>query len=266
MGRCDLGHINFEPESVKKEARVTCFSVMTADNIRPFAQRTTMSLVKKTGKGTCGRALPWLLLICVSGLILSGCQASADSSNRGKQVFATCSECHGESGEGNPAIGAPNIAGMPEWYIETELHKFRSGVRGAQFEDIEGMRMRPMSLSLANDDEVKAVAAYVASLPPVAHAPILGGDPQAGKRRYALCSGCHGPSGSGNEAVKAPRLAGVDDWYLATELKKFHNGVRGADPNDVEGSAMAPMTRALNNDKVIRDLAAYASTLKETKP
>jgi cytochrome c oxidase subunit 2 len=62
--------------------------------------------------------------------------------------------------------------------------------------------------------------------------------------------------------VKAPRLAGVDDWYLATELKKFHNGVRGADSNDVEGSAMAPMTRALNNDKVIRDLAAYASTLK----
>ena len=74
-------------------------------------------------------------------------------------------ECHGESGEGNPAIGAPNIAGMNEWYIETELHKFRSGVRGAEFNDVEGMRMRPMSLSLANDDEVKAVAAVCGSLP-----------------------------------------------------------------------------------------------------
>ena len=224
-----------------------------------------MPLVKKTIRIQSDRALPWLLLICISGLVLSGCQANADSAARGKQLFATCAECHGESGEGNPAIGAPNIAGMNAWYIETELHKFRAGVRGAQFEDMEGMRMRPMSLSLANDDDVKAVAGYVASLPQISHAPILGGDPQAGKRRYALCSGCHGPTGSGNEAVKAPRLAGVDDWYLATELKKFHNGVRGADPNDTEGSAMAPMTRALNNDKVIRDLAAYVSTLKGAK-
>ena len=238
---------------------------MTADNIRDFALRINMSLVKKTIQIQSDRALPWLLLMCISGLVLSGCQANADSAARGKQLFATCSECHGESGEGNPAIGAPNIAGMNAWYIETELHKFRAGVRGAEFDDMEGMRMRPMSLSLANDDEVKAVAAYVASLPQVPHAPILGGDPAAGKRRYALCSGCHGPSGSGNEAVKAPRLAGVDDWYLATELKKFHNGVRGANPNDIEGSAMAPMTRALNNDKVIRDLADYASTLKGTK-
>jgi cytochrome c oxidase subunit 2 len=228
-----------------------------------------MALAKNNVHPTSGRALPWLLLVCVSVLILNGCQASADSPNRGKQLFATCSECHGESGEGNAAIGAPNIAGMNAWYIETELHKFRAGVRGAEFDDMEGMRMRPMSLSLENDADVKAVAGYVASLPPVPHPPILGGDPLLGKRRYALCSGCHGPSGSGNEAIKAPRLAGVDDWYLATELKKFHNGVRGADPRDVEGSAMAPMTRALNNDKVIRDLSAYASTLKgikETNP
>jgi cytochrome c oxidase subunit 2 len=221
-----------------------------------------MSFSKKALQTTFARKLQSFFLLAIAATVLSGCQAQADSASRGKQVFATCAECHGESGEGNPAIGAPNIAGMNEWYIETELHKFRSGIRGAQFDDLEGMRMRPMSLSLKNDDDVKAVATYVASLPPVVHAPILGGDPQAGKRRYALCSGCHGPNGAGNEAVKAPRLAGVDDWYLATELKKFHNSVRGADPNDTEGSAMAPMTRALNNDKVIRDLAAYVSTLK----
>ena len=206
-----------------------------------------------------------LTLVVWAVVILGGCQAGAreDSANRGKELFATCSECHGEHGEGNYAIGAPNIAGMNAWYIETELHKFRAGLRGAQFDDVEGMRMRPMSLSLASDTDVKSVAAYVASLPPVRHAPVLGGDAQAGKRRYAVCSGCHGPGGAGNEAVHAPRLAGVDDWYLSTELKKFHNGVRGADPNDVEGSAMAPMTRALNNNKVIDDLSAYVSTLKE---
>jgi cytochrome c oxidase subunit 2 len=220
--------------------------------------------LRKTLKTNSERSIDWLLFVAIAGMILSGCQAGAreDSMSRGKELFATCSECHGPQGEGNFAIGAPNIAGMNEWYIETELRKFRAGVRGAEFDDIEGMRMRPMSLSLNGDADVKAVAQYVASLPQVRHEPILGGDAQAGKRRYALCSGCHGPAGSGNEAVKAPRLAGVDDWYIATELKKFHNGVRGADPNDTEGSAMAPMTRAFNNDKVIHDVAAYVSTLK----
>ena len=62
--------------------------------------------------------------------------------------------------------------------------------------------------------------------------------------------------------MKAPRLAGLDDWYLATELKKFKGGVRGADPRDEEGSAMAPMAQSLANEKVIRDMAAYISTLK----
>ena len=157
-------------------------------------------------KKNSGQAVPMILLLCVLTIAVGGCQANADSASRGKQIFATCAECHGESGEGNFSIGAPNIAGMNAWYLETELHKFRAGVRGAQFDDLEGMRMRPMSQSLQNDDEVKAVAAYVASLPPVRHAPILGGDAQAGKRRYAICAGCHGTDGKGNEAVKAPRL------------------------------------------------------------
>jgi len=238
--------------------------VATADNIRLFANEK-MSRLRATVKNGCGHLNHWLLLVAVATVILGGCQAGAreDSTTRGKELFATCAECHGPQGEGNSTIGAPNIAGMNAWYIETELRKFRAGVRGAQFEDTEGMRMRPMSLTLGSDADVKAVAAYISSLPPVRHEPVLGGDVQAGKRRYAVCSGCHGAGGAGNEAVHAPRLAGVDDWYLATEIKKFHNGVRGADPNDAEGSAMAPMTRALNNDKVIRDLAAYISTLKE---
>jgi cytochrome c oxidase subunit 2 len=205
----------------------------------------------------------WLLLALLSGFIVAGCQvqANTDTSARGRELFETCSECHGSNGEGNSQIGAPNIAGMKAWYVETELRKFRGGVRGAEFDDLEGMRMRPMAQSLANDSDVEAVAKYVESLRPVRHAPVLGGDPRIGKRRYALCSGCHNPDGGGNEAVKAPRLAGLDDWYLATELRKFKGGVRGADPRDEEGLAMAPMAQSLANEKVIRDVAAFVSTL-----
>ena len=210
----------------------------------------------------------WLfLLLCLvplAALGVAGCQvqASPAPASRGQELFETCSECHGTHGEGNSEIGAPNIAGMKAWYVEAELRKFRGGVRGAEFDDIEGMRMRPMALSLPNDSDVAVVAKYVESLPPVTHAPVLGGDPKIGKRRYALCSGCHNPDGSGNEAVKAPRLAGLDDWYLANELRKFKGHIRGADPRDEEGSAMAPMAQSLATEKVIRDIAAYISTLK----
>lgn len=121
--------------------------------------------------------------------------------------------------------------------------------------------MRPMALSLTSDDNVKLVAQYVASLPPVRHATSLPGDPQAGAALYATCSSCHGDNGAGNDALKAPRIAGTDDWYLATQLRKFKNGIRGVSPKDREGRLMRPMARTLADDDAVRNVVAYIETL-----
>jgi cytochrome c553 len=205
------------------------------------------------------------LLLVAGGLILSGCRsASADVTARGRELFETCVPCHNADGSGNAAVGAPNIAGMKQWYVEAELKKFRSGARGMQFSDLEGMRMRPMSLSLNSDDDVQAVARYVESLPVVRHAALLQGDVHAGEERFrAVCSSCHGDNGQGIDDVKAPRLAGVDDWYLATELRKFKAGVRGNNPKDIEGRLMRPMARGLADEDAIRNVVAYIDTLKQ---
>jgi len=109
---------------------------------------------------------------------------------------------------------------------------------------------------------VRAVAGYISRLPVVRHDPSLGGDAQAGKKRYTLCSSCHGPDGSGNETMEAPRIAGVDDWYLYTQLLKFKQGIRGVEPDDKQGQTMAPMAGTLPNEKAMRDVVAYISTLK----
>ena len=107
----------------------------------------------------------WALLLFAGGLNFSGCRlGTTDAATRGREVFETCVPCHNSDGSGNPAVGAPNIAGMKEWYVERELEKFRAGVRGMYFNDVEGMRMRPMALSLTSEDDVKAVAHYVESL------------------------------------------------------------------------------------------------------
>jgi cytochrome c oxidase subunit II len=205
--------------------------------------------------------LPLVLLI--GGLALSGCRmAATDAATRGQEVFETCVPCHNSDGSGNAAVGAPNIAGMRAWYVEREVDKFRSGVRGMHFSDVEGMRMRPMALSLTSEDDVKAVAHYVEALPPVPHASSLPGDPKAGATLYATCGVCHGDTGAGNQDLGAPRIAGVDDWYLATELRKFRSGVRGTDPKDREGRLMRPMARTLANEDAIRNVVTYVETLK----
>jgi cytochrome c553 len=204
-----------------------------------------------------------MLLLLSGGLSLSGCSlGGTDAATRGREVFETCVPCHNADGSGNPAIGAPNIAGMKEWYVEEQLEKFRAGARGMQFSDVEGMRMRPMALSLASEDDVKAVAHYVETMSPVRHTTSLPGDSKAGEALFATCSSCHGDNGAGNQDLKAPRIAGVDDWYLATELRKFRSGVRGANPKDREGRLMRPMARGLADEDAIRNVVAYVETLK----
>ncbi len=203
------------------------------------------------------------LLVLTGGLGLSGrSKGATDAAARGREVFETCEPCHGADGSGNPAVGAPNIAGMKEWYVEKQLDKFRSGVRGTHFNDAEGMRMRPMALSVPSEVDVQAVAHYVETLPPVRHALSLPGDAQAGQALFATCSACHGDDGAGNQDLKAPRIAGIDDWYLATELRKFRSGVRGANPKDPEGRLMRPMARTLAGEDAIRNVVAYVETLK----
>ena len=211
-----------------------------------------------------GKIAFWTLVLAAGGLGMSGCRLdSAGAASRGREVFETCVPCHNTDGSGNSEVGAPNIAGMKQWYVQAELQKFRSGVRGMQFNDVEGMRMRPMALSLASDADVEAVARYVETLPPVPHPPTVKGDAPAGDTQFHLiCAACHGDKGQGNPDLKAPRLAGIDDWYLAAELRKFRSGLRGASPKDIEGRLMRPMARGLANDEAVRNVVAYIRTLK----
>jgi cytochrome c oxidase subunit 2 len=206
--------------------------------------------------------LPPLLLIC--GWNLSGCRsASADATDRGnKELFENCAPCHGADGSGNRALGAPNIAGLSDWYVERQLENFRDGARGAHFSDVEGLRMGPMARSLATDQDVKDVAHQVGTMQIVRQPASLKGDPKAGESLYALCAACHGAQGEGNPALKAPRLAGTDDWYLAAQLRKFRSGVRGTDPKDAGGRMMRPMALTLPDDDAIRNVVAYIGMLK----
>jgi cytochrome c553 len=161
-------------------------------------------------------------------------------------------------------VNAPSIAGLPQWYIEAQLKKFKQGGRGTHFDDLTGMQMRPMAMSLTNDSEITTVAAYVAALPVSKPAPTLaGGDPNRGKALFGTCVACHQADGKGSEALKAPPLTHANDWYMAASIKKFKAGIRGTNPLDQSGGLMRPMAQTLVDDQAIADVVAYIVTLQQ---
>jgi len=204
-----------------------------------------------------------LALVAISCFAAGG-YAWADENERGEDIFRLCSVCHGESAAGNEAVGAPAIAGMPQWYLEAQLNQFRGGNRGTHFDDIMGMRMRPMARSLTREGDVQAIAAYVAAMPPANPAPSLtGGDVAKGKAIYTtICIACHGPEGAGNQAMMgAAPLNRSSDWYLFRQIENFRAGIRGARAGDQGGALMRPMMLQLTDEQTIKNVVAYIITL-----
>lgn len=192
-------------------------------------------------------------------------QGEADLA-RGEQLFALCTQCHGDAGGGMPMALAPAIAGLDVWYVEAQLEKFQKGWRGGHPDDIAGMRMRPMALWLDADgqghEDRRNVAAYVASLPPADPAPTVDGDAQRGKALFAPCTACHGAQGKGNEMLNAPSLVHSSDWYLVRSIEKFKSGVRGWSPEDSTAQVMRGMAMSLTDEQAMKDVVAYIMSLR----
>jgi cytochrome c oxidase subunit 2 len=205
--------------------------------------------------------------ITFAALATAEAEEAVDLAN-GAELFELCAQCHGEAGHGNRDFLAPAIAGFDTWYVEMQLGEFRSGLRGRHFDDLAGMRMRPMSMTLRTEQELRDVAAYVASLPKSDPEPTLEGDAEAGKALYTLCGACHGETADGIAPMKAPALNHTHDWYLVEQLQKFKAGVRGTAPGDPYGVLMgpqSPMALTLKSEQSVRDVVAYIMTLESSR-
>ena len=108
---------------------------------------------------------PVWLLSGIALLALASCSPPYETGMaRGKQEFRTCVPCHGAHGGGNRDLGAPAIAGLPDWYLVTQLAKFKNGMRGTNPDDTTGAQMRAMSLTLADSSAMRDVIAFIRSL------------------------------------------------------------------------------------------------------
>lgn len=201
-------------------------------------------------------------LICLATTAGFAPRAGAADADRGAELYELCTQCHGAAGEGNQAALAPNIAGLPEWYVLAQLQHFKSGERGMHPEDVGGLRMYPMAQTLKTTEDMQAVAAFVAAMPKVAPAHTLsGGDATRGSQLYTICLACHGPDGGGNQAVGSPPIAGQADWYLLSSLQKLKAGHRGNYPNAV---VMRGMAGTLTDEQAMKDVIAHIMSLHPT--
>jgi cytochrome c oxidase subunit 2 len=89
------------------------------------------------------------------------------------------------------------------------------------------------------------------------------GDATAGATNYAVCTACHGARGEGNQQLNAPRIAGLEDWYLRRQLEHYQRGIRGTDPRDTFGMQMAPMAQTVAAPAVLENVIAHIETLPD---
>jgi len=176
--------------------------------------------------------------------------------------FDYCLLCHGANANGNYGIRAPKLSGMEPWYLARQLENFASGARGAPAEDAPGHEMGPVGLRLKQEGAIDAAVQFIGKLDSKRPAPTVSGDVAHGKQLYQNCASCHGARGEGNAALQSPALAARSDWYLATQLVNYRNGLRGVDERDTYGAQMRALVATLPNDKDIIDVVAYINTLK----
>lgn len=193
--------------------------------------------------------------ICIVVLLI--CSATSFAAD-GAKLFAPCIACHGNKGEGNPALNAPAIGGQDAAYLERQLRNYRTDRRGTHKADTIGAQMRALATALADDAAVVNVAKYIATLPKSVIAKPAAGDLHKGNNLYqGKCGSCHGTKAEGNVALNSPRLAGLDAAYIKRQVAHFRDGVRGTHPKDIPGRQMAMMSKTLSTERELDDVIAF---------
>ena len=186
--------------------------------------------------------------LALLGLLLGSGYAPAADIAAGKATAEGCAGCHGADGVSQMPL-TPSLAGQPDEYVQWQLVYFRSGARKSEV-------MGPIGEALDNE-QIRNLGAYYASLPPPKPAPLANPDElaQDGEKvaMFHRCKSCHGDDFVGFRA--AARLADQREDVLLKALRDFKASVR-------VGSGIASMTDVVYalNDDAMQALAHYMAT------
>src|SRR5690554_788601 len=175
----------------------------------------------------------------------------------GEGKVAICTACHGA--DGNSVMpNWPKLAGQGDRYLLKQLVDIKEGARIVP--EMTGM------LTNLSEQDLADIAAYYSSqtlVGGVADAELAargeaiyrGGDLATG---LPACTGCHSPTGQGNEPAGYPHLAGQHAAYTAKQLTDFREGDR---THDGDIMVMRTVAERLSN-KDIQAVAEYIQGLR----
>ena len=83
---------------------------------------------------------------------------------KGAALYVACAACHGKQAEGMETMAGPRLAGQSDWYMVSQLKKFKAGQRGYDDADHTGRQMKLMVATLADDQAIADVVAYINTL------------------------------------------------------------------------------------------------------
>jgi cytochrome c553 len=86
------------------------------------------------------------------------------------------------------------------------------------------------------------------------------------ENKFDYCLLCHGSDANGNFGIRAPKLSGMEPWYLSRQLENFAAGVRGMPAEDAAGHEMAPVALRVKQEGTLEAAVAFIGTLKSKRP
>lgn len=169
----------------------------------------------------------------------------------GQRLFLNyCAQCHGSSATG--AIGFPNLTDGDWLYGGTPEAIKASILNGRQGQ------MPPLAAALGDETGVAQVANYVLSL---SGAPHDAAKAAAGKAKFGVCAGCHGPDGKGSLAMGNPVL-GAPDLTDGVWLHSSGPSLAAVEAAIREGRhGQMPAHKDLLGEDKVHLLAAYVYSL-----
>lgn len=187
--------------------------------------------------------------------LAQGAQAQLQGdAGAGAEKTAVCAACHGQ--DGNSGVpNYPKIAGLGEKYLYKQLEDIKSGERVvpemtgmlANFseQDLQDIAAyyadQTMQLSGAQELEVQLNSGTKANSLDIGKTIYRFGNPETG---VPACSGCHSPTGLGNEPAGYARLGGQFADYIAKQLRDFRLGNRTNDQDQIMRQVAEHMSEA----------------------
>ena len=83
---------------------------------------------------------------------------------------------------------------------------------------------------------------------------------------FDYCLLCHGSNANGNYGIRAPKLSGMEPWYLARQLENFAAGTRGVAAEDGSGHEMGPVGMRLKAEGTLDAAVQFIGSLESKRP